>query len=359
MIKYFLQKLYKAYKEAIKEPQAILVNMPKQYEIEPINFCNLKCPSCSTLFIKDKKFLKTDEFVEIIKEIPEFSSINLYHYGEPFLNPNIFDIIKEGKKKNLYLSIHSNMNFKEKLIPLIVDSGLDHLTASMDGASNESYSKYRVNGDFNVAWRNFSELAKLRFEKGGSPKSLQWQFIVNKYNEHEIPKAKQMIKELPGDPSIYFLQMGFRQYLVEFERYSESELDEILNEWLPKNKKYINPYFLNPEQGYVSDPTICFFLWNAMYISVDGDVFPCCHTYKKEHSFGNLKNQSLSDIWNNDNYVNSRRMFLEPDFKECNTICSRCDNFLRLGKGNIISRHWRFLKWLARKAKEKRYLWDY
>ncbi|TAL67074.1 MAG: radical SAM protein [Bacteroidetes bacterium] len=349
-----LKRLIKEYRNKVFNVKDVIEELPMMVQIEPTNFCNLKCPACSTAYIKEKnKYLTTSEFVHIADQLRSGTAVALYHFGEPFLNPDIFDIIREGKKRNLHLELHSNLNIDKSLIPKIVDSGLDYLSASIDGASPETYSLYRWKGDFNLALDNFRELVRLRKEKNAEHFDIKYQVVVNKYNEKEIDKFMQIFNGLPDKVDYAFVQMGFREDNVDWDNLNAEELEKTLDYWLPDDKNYWMYRYRSEHPKALMEPIRCPHLWDNMSINVYGYVTPCCYTYKQEHSFGNAFETPLFEIWNNEKYISSRKHFLDKNNTECNTVCVKCRNYLRTGKGNILSRNLNFIGWLGSKALEK------
>ncbi|MBI5324259.1 MAG: SPASM domain-containing protein [Ignavibacteriae bacterium] len=349
-----LARIKEEYKNKVLNVNSFIEKLPKTIQIEPTNFCNLKCPACSTAYIKEKnKYLKTDEFIHIANQLEKGSTITLYHFGEPFLNPDIFDIIKEGKKRNFILVIHSNLNIDKALLPEIVDSGLDYLSASIDGATAETYLLYRLKGDFNLALDNFKELVRLRKEKQAKHFNIKFQVVLNKYNEKEKDRIKKILDEMPDKVAYGFVPMGFREDNVDWDNLNEDELKSTIEYWLPKEKRNRMYRYSKNKPKALMEPIRCPHIWDTLSINVYGDVTPCCYTYKKEHSFGNVFETPLIDIWNNEKYISSRKYFLDKNYTDCNTVCSKCRNYIRSGKGNILSRNIEFVIWLGSKAKDK------
>lgn len=354
MITKWIKKAIMEYKIALEKPKYVMDKLPTDYTIEPINFCNLACPACSTSSIKENKtWMTLEQFKTLAEQLPRGANIYFFHYGEPFLNPDMIRIIKEAKSRDLYIYIHSNFNFKSSLVPEIVDSGLDFLSASIDGVSKETYDKFRKKGNFELAWNNFEELCRLREERNRYDMTLVWQFIVHRKNEHEMKSAKRIAKSLPSKPRLAFIPIGLREEIVEFDQYGHDELESLKKEWLPTNKKYISRHLLNNNNKAIIEDRRCPFLWNSVVLSVHGVLTPCCFTYKDEHAFGSIKESTISEIWNNEKYVSSRRYMSDPKYNDCNTICTHCKNFLRTEhKGNFIETL-NYLKLLIYKTTQK------
>ncbi len=352
--KRILKNLISEYKTRVSKPKAIIKNLPKNVLLEPINYCNLSCPVCSTARIgKDIQRLMTlDEYKGIINQLPAETNVSLYHYGESFLHPDIFEMISLAKKRNLNVYMHSNLNIDKSIIPKIAKSGIDLISASIDGASKETYEKFRKKGNYELAWSNFLELDRLKKEYNADF-TLAWQFIVNKNNEHEMDKAVEILKSMKSSPRISFIPMGFREEMPDYYQFSKEQLMVLYAKWLPQNKEYHNPYIKNNLNPPVIDNTICNFLFDTMLITANGDVLPCCFTYQKKHSFGNAFENPLIEIWNNKAYQDSRKFFFDKSYNECNTICAQCDNFVRIESKNIVIRNFYFLIWLLKKINRK------
>ena len=135
-----------------------IVGYPTRLVIDPINLCNLKCPLCPTGQGKTgqpKGRMKLSDFKKIIDELGDYLyEIDLFNWGEPFLNNKIYEIINYAHQKRIQVNISSNLSsFDKKNAKKLVESGLDNLIVSLDGASQESLTKYRCGGDFEKIWR--------------------------------------------------------------------------------------------------------------------------------------------------------------------------------------------------------------
>ena len=152
--------------------------------------CTLECPMCSRQQdYKDirpvpGKDLTIPEFKKIVNFFDEISCCG--QISDPIFNPNLLEFIKIAKDKNKTLIIHTAasqrpLGWYEKAFNSF---GKGEWIFGIDGLPEESH-KYRINQDgiklFNVA--------KLCASKGIKTR---WQYIIFKYNENHIDKAKQM-----------------------------------------------------------------------------------------------------------------------------------------------------------------------
>jgi len=307
----------------------ILINLSKKLKltkipaypltlmIEPTNICNLKCPLCPTgagLIKRKKGFLTFNDFKKAIDEIGDYIfHLRLWNWGEPLLNKDIFKMISYAKQKRIFVNLSTNSNFLNKeVIEKLIDSGLDELIISLDGASKETYQKYRKGGNFEKIIESIRFLMGERKRLEKSVPYVKLQFIIMSHNEHEIPKIKNLAKEI-GVDELSFKTVGIMDY---FSR-------EDIKKYLPKEEKY-SRYLIEKGEVFskVKLRNWCDFLWEEMIMNWDGDIVPCCFDMNNMHVFGNAFNQNLKDIWNNEKYVNFRKFILKN--KKGVSLCENC-----------------------------------
>ena len=73
--------------------------------------------------------------------------------------------------------------------------------------------------------------------------------------------------------------------------------------------------------------------WAGIYNRPSGDIAPCC--IARVNSFGNLYENSIEEIWNNQNFKDFRKSILED--KE-NPICKTCyksEEWGKIGRAHV------------------------
>jgi len=182
---------------------------PKVLQVEPTVRCNLNCLACGNDLAKASRSitdLPFDVYTRLIDEVgPHVQQINFYDYGEAFLHPRAVDMIAYAKKVNpdVYIYCTTNGHFfqtREKQ-QAVIESGLDELIFSVDGASQETYARYRVNGRFDVVLKAMREMIALRNDLGRSTPAIKWRYILFTWNDsdEEMDKARQLAREIGVD----------------------------------------------------------------------------------------------------------------------------------------------------------------
>ena len=302
---------------------------PGIINIEPVsNLCQLQCPLCPTgIHILDypPKIMSFDTFKAILAKVPFISILELYRSGEPFLNPDLAAMIRYAHNRNIKVIVSSHFSFQKPdvFFENIVTSGLEKLFISLDGASQESYSHYRVGGNYDLVIGNIKKLIEVKNKLRRAKPEIIWQFLVNKFNEHELATAREIARELNITLDIRLIDLD-----DELPDVTLSEtIEERKAQWLPTNEHYIAERYRG-ERHYPLFPGICKDLFTRMIVTVDGKVMPCCMVWDHDNIFGDLLKDSFDDIWYSQKYLDARSRFLIEDYRpQLQSICYRCNNF--------------------------------
>ncbi|UCE19896.1 MAG: radical SAM protein [Gemmatimonadota bacterium] len=269
------------------------VGYPVIAQVEPVNFCNLSCPLCLTTLESDsrpKMALSFDTFKHFIDTIGDYLLfIVLWMNGEPFLHPDIFRMISYAKSKKVivHTSTNGNVNFNEDQAAMLVECGLDSLVVGVDGASQETYTRYRRGGDLELVLRNIRTVIKVKQEKGSDTPLVNLRFIVMKHNENEIPAIKKLAEELQIDFLTFRTVASVKALETDFCRY-----------YLPETRDY-RGYENSAEKSRRKQKRFtCMRPWKRITLSASGEVIPCEYDYKNTHAFGALDTkESPLSIW--------------------------------------------------------------
>ena len=311
----FLLSIYEKSKNKSK-----LRSKPYLFYIDSVSYCNLQCPFCPTgakTNDRDRSKLGIDQFKHLMDHMGDYLyEIVFCNWAEPFLNDDVPDMIRYAKKFHTPIRISSNLSIplSRKKAKNIITSGFEYLTVSADGATQESYEKYRVGGNLELIFKNIKLINELKKELGLTVPILEWQFIVFKHNEHEIELATKIAKEL--DIPIRFASA----YVID-----SVERDD----WVPTTSQYSQniptvdlkeEWQKNPISDYKKDSP-CRWLWSAMVFGSDLSVSPCDGIINTANSFG--KFDTLKNTWNNNKFVSAREFFktgkVDPEL-----ICCKC-----------------------------------
>jgi radical SAM protein with 4Fe4S-binding SPASM domain len=298
---------------------------PYYYWMDICNFCNLRCPLCDTgrqQLLRQQSMMTFDDFTRLFAKIEPYAlEVCLYNWGEPFLNRDVFRIIEHVSKHNVGSNLSTNFSLvlSDEQLESIVRSGLEHLIVSLDGTTQEVYEMYRRRGKFERVVDNVRRLLAVRKRLNATTPAIEWQFIVFKHNEQQRDDARRMAKEI-GFDSLRFASPAM-PYVDMFSL-------ELAEQFMPENRDFwqYNPALIQ-EKDYIDDQ-VCHYLYRTAAINADGGVTPCCFLHNEKHDFGDLKFETVNDIWNNSKYRSARSLFSRKPQKGLKgTACNACPLF--------------------------------
>ena len=305
-------KVYISYYISLLTKSAVYWGSPPVVMIEPTNICNLQCPLCPSgngTLKRAKGYMDLDVFKKIINDIEKTAfMVVLWNQGEPYLNKDFSKMVKYASDRGLFTLVSTNGNIDYEAEE-IVKSGLDSMIVSLDGTTQETYNKYRVNGKLNTVIKGVKEIVAAKKKLKRSNPLLRWQFLVMKHNEHEIEEIKLLAKELEVD----------NLELKSIQIYSKEDIEK----YLPTNPKY-RRYKVSGDNFELKFgiKNRCRRIWTNAVINWDGEVAICCFDKDGIFKVGNVKTTRLNQLWKNDNITKIRNQIL-TNRSEIN-ICKNC-----------------------------------
>lgn len=308
-----LVKIYIGYYLSAFFKNPIVWGYPFSLTTEPTNLCNLACPECPTgnkTSNIPKGKMPFDIYKDLIDDLKPYVIYQmLYFQGEPFLNPEIYKMIKYSESKNIYTTLSTNGHFINKENAReIIKSGLKEIIISLDGATQEVYEKYRVGGNLNKVLNGIKNLVESKKEFNSKHLKIKVQFLVFKHNEHQINEVKKLCKTLYVDKLDIKTAQIYNAKNVNLS---------------PSNNKYSRYKNLNGELIIKNKlKNKCFRIWSTMVITWQGKVIPCCFDKNNHHIIGNLIGRNTLLLWKSKKFNDFRNMLLKSR-KEIN-ICRNC-----------------------------------
>ncbi|MCD6288763.1 MAG: SPASM domain-containing protein, partial [Candidatus Hydrogenedentes bacterium] len=298
--------------------RTVLKGYPVEIIIDPINVCNFRCPLCVTgqrLNSRPAGRMPFDQFTRILDELaPWLYKLRFYSWGEPLLHEDIYRMIGYATSKNVATEMSSNFsNFRPDDADTLIESGLELLIVSLDGATAETYAQYRQGGDFEKVLDNVRALTAAKRRKGSRFPTVEIQCLAMKHNEHELDDMDRLIVELGAD------RLRIPPVVV-------NTLDkEQVERWLPVNEKLSRYDYRTMADKIFDGRSRCAWLWRSAVINWDGTVSPCCVFEGPKTDMGSLANSSFMDVWNSETYRSARELFRSGgSAASVRTICTKC-----------------------------------
>lgn len=253
--------------------------IPSVLSLEFTNYCNLKCPYCtSPLDLREKGFMTLEVLNKIVSELKnrKINRIQIVGNGESTLHPQFEYFIKQLTENSRYVSIVTNGQWnKDETAHILLKNNVNLIEFSIDAGGKEGYEASRINGSFKKLIDNLKKINSLKKE----------------YSSKSIILIRVMFR-----PS----QINNREAEINFwKQYADTVMPQYLNKI--NGTSYENDLFIPEKKSSESYPK-CSLPFYHCEIKWNGNVLMCYYSAFQIGQpgliLGNIKDLSIFDLWN-------------------------------------------------------------
>lgn len=292
--------------------------------VEPGNACNFKCVFCPESFedyaakAGGISRLSLEQFVMIARQIKELGKpkiLNFHMLGEPFANPALTSFVALANASDLAHRTVVTSNgtlLKPAKYQSVLDSGLHYLKISIYGATQETHAaRTQSKIPLSNIHKNISGFKALRDSLG-----LKHPFIYVKMIEQDASENAAFIETFSDCADEIQLEP-----VVNWNDPEEGNLSGMSGEALLGTR-----YFSKKK-------AVCPYPFYMLVIHSSLDVSVCCVDWNKKTVVGNLRDETLSQIWRGERLRQFRRAHLER--RRCELEACRNCTFLHTTFDNL------------------------
>lgn len=320
-----LKNLYQNDRKVLKD--CLPLGVPLCVSIEPTNLCNFKCVMCfhgNNEYADEAKPLKNmqwDVFQKALDDLKNWTDsaeekiklLKLYSLGEPMVNPQLCDMVKAIKEKEIAEQIEITTNgslLTKKMAERLVEYGLDIIRISIYGIEEER-NKYITKSFYTPSdiRENVRYLHEYREKTGRiKPKIYAKMFDAGKQTNEEFIRMYADVADVTGIDEVFNMDVGDEKDVFE-NYYGAQGAQEHKN---------------SLESNLFVEKRACRYPFTHMTIRNDGTVITCCADWLKELKFGNIKEHSLQEIWESKSLYELRLKMLKTK-GQCFKACRACE----------------------------------
>ena len=190
---------------------AVAVQRPRNVFIEVTNHCNLLCETCPRTFVtyEEPKTLAWEDFLRMVEQFPEMERAVLHGIGEPLLNKDLPRMIAYLKARQVYVLFNTNATLlNADWAHQLIESGLDELRVSVDGANPKTYALIRGAPLFHKVVGNLKRFVEIQRALGTTrPRPSLWMTGMQE-NIHELPDVVRMAAHI-GVTEVYLQRLVY------------------------------------------------------------------------------------------------------------------------------------------------------
>jgi MoaA/NifB/PqqE/SkfB family radical SAM enzyme len=304
-------------------------------QVEVTSHCNARCSYCPHTTYADSwinRHLPLDTFKELLPSLPKTNLVYLQGWGEPFLNPDFFEMTAIAKNAGCQVGVttsgmlldHENI---EKLIALDVDiiafslAGIDARNDSIrvgtristvfeavDALQTEKEKRRQTKPDINIAYvllrsgiENLRRLPTALEGKGVS------QIIISTLDY--VPNTELENETIiPADREEFIQFNSLLASVVEDGRCRDLDIHYYLRS--PGHRRLTCTENVQHALFLASDGTVSPCVFTNLPVSSARFVFDGVEQEYRRITFGNVNNEPLARIWRNSSYRAFRKSFL-------------------------------------------------
>lgn len=315
--------------------QATSADNIESIQIETTSRCNLNCVTClkpAYSEIWQHRDLDKALFQRVVKEIEDIKpNVHLQGWGEPLVQDNFLGYVKTLKDLDFSVTFTTNGTLMtRRLAADIIEFGIDGVTFSMAGATAATHDELRGYGTFKGVTEGVRAFVASKRQYQVEGPWIAVSYLLTEKTVEELPKAITWCRRQGVDVfvTIALTQAGgIQQFNLQFlpsaleaKRFRRIRVAANLANLPGKMKLKMKSF--TPTLTSVCDKNPI----NNLFISASGDVAPCVFlappvrgpinrygengdTTQDSVTMGNLKTQSLNEIWEGEKYQRFRDQF--------------------------------------------------
>jgi MoaA/NifB/PqqE/SkfB family radical SAM enzyme len=315
-------------------------------QVEVTSHCNALCLYCPRTLFEESwqdQHLPLETFKRLKPVLSRTDLVHLQGWGEPFLNPEFFEIAAFAKQAGCQVGTTTNaMLLNEEKIRKVIETGIDILAFSLAG-TGESNDLIRKGTSLKKVLKSIEALSKEKEKQGKTAPEIHVAYMLFRSGMAELEALPALLQGL-GVSQVVVSTLDFvpteelRKEAVipaNEEEYREirSSLDRLVAAGRVKGLS-VHYHLVSPEKRR----EVCTEnIQKALCISSDGAVTPCVYTNLRvsgtyydlqgkkvsyeRMAFGNIHSKDVKDIWKERSYTTFRRSFFKGELA---SACRKC-----------------------------------
>jgi radical SAM protein with 4Fe4S-binding SPASM domain len=260
---------------------------------------------CYTINHKEKKFMLGVADIDRVLEECKAHNLPAMVVGlgsEVLLYKQIQDVlsrIRSAGVMDVFLGTNGVL-LNDEICDFVVDNKIARVEISIDATTRETYQKIRGKDEFERVTSNVRRLIEAKRRKNSDLPIIRLCFCVQELNIDEADEFVETWRDL-----VDYVDL---QEMIDFSYVDElratgtiKEIENIRNEDI--------------------DETYCAYPFNSLHVWANGDITPCCTFFGKSLVVGNIKDTTLTDVWNGDGMQQIRQEILSGNLNPTCKVC--------------------------------------
>ncbi len=306
--------------------EVIPLSTPMILFVDPASICNFECKFCPTSnheLIKEtgrwQGLMDFALYKKIIDDLKDFDEplkvLRLYKEGEPFLHKRFADMVRYAKESGMVKYIDTTTNgylLEPERIKPILDAGLDRINISVNAMSDQQFLTFSG--------------VKVNFDK----------YVENIQNLYEMKGNCEVCVKIAGD---FLTEEEKSRFFDTFGDYADRIfIENVAPCWPEFNVE--DRLGVEITKGIYDQPignvNTCPYIFYSTSVNSDGSVSLCFLDWAHKLLIGDVRKQTLKEIWGGKTLFDHQIFHLRGQRKE-NPVCGQCGQLAYCLPDNIDS----------------------
>lgn len=299
-----------------KLSEILPLNTPLSLNIEASRACNIKCIYCVHSFPSEELssigfkpgIMNSDMYFKIVDDCKTFEkkikTIRFAGYGEPLMNLHLAKMIAYTKQSEIcdQIVVFTNaLLLNREVSKALINAGTDVFRITVQGLSSQAY---KTNAGVEIDYKAFMKKLEYLYKIKGKCR------IFIKIMNFAVNKEEKFFYDVFSD---FCDEIAIENVTRAHDKVDYTNIIQNENKLIVTGEHEMNRVHVCPYPFYM------------LTINADGNVSACCKAIDKVFFVGNVKQESLSKIWNNKR-INDLRIFQLKHTRFKHGICRDCDS---------------------------------
>ena len=265
--------------------------LPDIVQIEATNICNAKCTFCPRDdMARPQGIMDMALYRKIVDECAELGirHVRMHNYGEAFVDKRLPEKIHYAKQRGIAeVGVITNGSLLgPDVAKAVIEAGLDAINISLDAAGKETFESTRLGLKYDKVMSNLEGFLRIRQELGRRRPKLILSFV----RQGDSAEEQSFIDRWSA--------VADKVHITELHNWAGT-LDQKTDVHFP-----------------------CYRQWLTFTVLWDGRVSLCCADFDGTVVLGDLRTETIEQIWHSEIYRRTRREHLTAGGPE---ICRSCN----------------------------------
>lgn len=285
------------------------LEFPNRITVELTNSCNVSCTFCPRQSVPmEIGYMDETLYKKIIDEAANHLPVKLvlFFRGESLLHPQFIDFLKYAKTKKIGpIQFASNaLAMNESIMDEMLDAGIDFISFSLDTLDPVIYNSSRCTGNLEASMENVIRMSC---------------------------KCKERRKEGLPVPTLQVSTIEIADYMAgqqDFIDFWKQHVDVVRVYYEHDDRgRFRNLQVQEELENELKERRPCRKIFTDFLVYWNGELALCNYDWNGNGLKGlNVREMSISDIWNSDIYQNIRKMHNENLFAT-DIMCKDCQHW--------------------------------